>query len=191
MRDQNIQVKCSRWPDEYTLIGPSVLILELDDAAEKLATSGFMRAWVAAKIREALLEGVVFENTRRIPESWKGRQDGVVAQYRVATKEDVLTAAESVSAAFVSGKANSKRAQEKQYQLCYDNSAGSSYHSLPRQARVTLDILHDAARNPLSEASIEHLLVERAEELKTRQPPMKIFGFYRKPFIEGGHLKEL
>jgi hypothetical protein len=184
------KVIVSRWPDDYTLIGPPVIVLDLDEAAKNLAVSGFMTSWVAEKIKEAMLDGVVFTNTRRLTDSWKGRADGVVSEYKVASQEEALVAANSGATAHVTGKV-SKRAQEKQYEVLRDDSVGSSYHSLPRQAKVILDVLAKSGVSPISEAGIEHVLVENAELLKTRQEPMKIFAFYRRPFLDGGHLKEL
>lgn len=187
------KVLVRRWPDAYSLVGDPTTVLDLDQAAFGLAESGFMRAWCASKIKEALLDGTVFQNTKRIGDDrWVGRADGVVSEYKIATKDELISAADSRNnAAFVSGRALSKRAQEKAYELYYDNAVESVYWQLPKQARTILDILEESKRGSFTEAAIEVLLVEAATRLKTKQEPMKIFGFYRQPYLKGGHLKEV
>ncbi len=181
------------WPDNYTLIGPPVRVFDLEEVADSLAVSGFMVPWIAAKIREELRGGTVFQNVARITESWRGRADGVKAEYRMASRDELLNFAETVRAANVTGHAMSRRSQEKGYVLHYldSNATREHYETLPRQAKVVLDILNDSGRENLTEAAIEVLLVEGKEKLRTKQDAMKIFAYYKKLFVEGGHLEEL
>lgn len=181
------------WPDNYSLVGPPVRVFDLEDIADNLAVSGFMVPWIAAKIREELKNGTVFQNVSRMGDGWRGRADGVKAEYRMASRDELLNFAETVRAANVTGHAMSRRSQEKEYILHYldSNEVREHYETLPRQAKVVLDILNDSGRENLTEAAIEVLLVEGAEKLRTKQEPMKIFAFYRKVMVDGGHLEEV
>lgn len=183
------------WPDNYSLMGPPVRVFDLDEVADNLAASGFMLPWIAARIREELKSGTVFQNVARMGDGWRGRADGVKAEYRLASKDELLNFAETVRHANVTGHAMSRKSQEKAYVLHYLDSTKTreDYEMLPKQAKVVLDILNDSGRENLTEAAIEVLLVEGANSgtLKTKQDPMKIFAFYRKNLIEGGHLEEV
>jgi len=181
------------WPDNYALMGPPVQIFDLDEVADKLAASGFMGPWISAKIREELKNGTVFQNVARMGDGWRGRADGIKSEYRMATIDELLNVASTVAHANVNGHAMSRRSQEKAYVLHYLDSdpVREHYEALPRQAKVVLDVLNDSGREELTEAAIEVLLIAGAEKLRTKQHVMKIFAFYRKQLIEGGHIAEL
>lgn len=186
------KVIIKRYPDQYTLIGAPTRVLDLDEAAEALASNTWMVPWMASKIKEALLAGELFQHFKRPDGNWKGRDDGLVSSWKVATTQEVLDYVDTEKLADVSGNRVSKKAQETAYVLYYHEGAKSIelYESLPRQAKVILDILNELNRERYTEASIELILTENAERLKTKQEPMKIFGFYRKRLIDEGHLRE-
>ncbi len=191
------KIRVQRWPDTYTLMGAPILIKDLEEAAEYLAASHWMRTWIEMKIREALLAGEMFTFSKRalMDEGgvWKGRPDGVVAEWRVATQEEVLNYVDTAQYAEMSGRSISRRAQEKGYLLHYHEGGEliEKYDKLPRQARAVLDILNEAGRENFTEASIELLVNEKVDRLKTKQTAQLIFGFYRKRLIDEGHLEEV
>jgi hypothetical protein len=174
-------------------MGPPVLIKDVDEAADLLAQNQWMRPWLAAKIKDALLSGEIFQHERRVLDDdvdrWKGRSDGIVAEWRMASESEVLDYVDTAHFANVTGKEATRRSQEKAYVLHYKKDE-PLYSDLPRQARVILDLLAAAKRDKFTEASIEVILTEHAEELKTRQPPIRIFTFYRRRFLDEGHLAE-
>lgn len=181
------------WPDNYALMGPPIKVFDLTELADNLAASGFMLPWIAAKIREELRAGTIFQNVARMGDGWRGRADGVKAEYKLASKDEILNYAETVRHASISGHAMSRRSQEKGYVVHYLDSdpVRESYEKLPRQARVIMDVLNDSGREILTEAVVEVLLLEGKEKLRTKQDVMKIFAYYRKDLLEGGHLEEV
>lgn len=191
------KVLIRRWPDEYSLVGPPIIIKDLDDATEILAMNGWMRGWLAGKIKEALLSGELFAYEKRtfgnFGTTWRGRGDGIVAEYRMATEKEVLDFVDTAQFANVTGHAVSKRAQETQYALHYHEGAAliEAYDQLPKQAKIILDMLEETGRETFTEASIEVILTDGVARLNTKQPVMKIFGFYRARLRNEGHLEEI
>lgn len=187
------KVIIKRYPDEYTMVGPPTLVKDLDEAAEILAANPWMRLWLASKVKEALLTGEIFNYYKRVSLSWKGRADGLVSEYKLATEEEVLNYVDTAAFVSATGHSISKRAQEKGYVLHYHEGAKliEAYDNLPRQAKVILDLLNETGRENLTEASIQVILSDKSAELKTKQDPMKIFTFYRKRLIDEGHLEEV
>lgn len=189
-----------RFPDSYAVVGPQVVVKDMSEALEWLAGSGFMRDWVKGQIYDALMRGEEFRNVKRISEGWRGREDGVVSIYKIATKEEVLNYVDSSAFAEVTGHKVTKRAQETVYYLRYheDLDRVMAYDLLPRQAKVTLDLLAECKesdgsdRKSFSEAAISVILNEpkARERLKTTQPSMSIFNYYKKRLLEEGHLEE-
>jgi hypothetical protein len=111
----------------------------------------------------------------------------------MATEAEVLNYVDTQKFANIVGHPVSRRAQEKSYLLHYHEGVKliEAYDKLPRQAKVVLDLLNDAGRESFTEASIEVILVENAELLKTKQDPRKIWDFYRSRFLEEGHVEKL
>lgn len=183
-------VLINRYADEYTLVGPAKKIMPIDEAAEILAATPWMRLWIAEKVKEALLLGEIFTYSKRVTPGWKGREDGIASQYRQATREEVLNYADTASGGSVNGSSISRRSQEKAYILMYHEGPEliEAYEGLPRQAKVILDILNEAGRETFSEASMTVLLEQEKERLRTKQDPMTVFAFYRARLIEEGHL---
>lgn len=187
------KVLIRRFPDQHTVIGPPVIIKGIDEASELLAQNAWMRLWVAEKIKQALLSGEIFSYFRRMDVDWRGRPDGLVAEYRRASEEEVLNFVDTEQFVTSTGHAISRRAQETGYILHYHEGSVliEAYDSLPRQAKVILDVLNETGRENFTEASIEVVLSDKADLLKTKQPPMKIFMYYRKRLVDDGHLEEV
>ncbi len=189
------KVLIRRWPDNYSLVGPATLLKDLDDAALLLAQSAWMHGWVSAKIKEELVSGGTFSFEKRDmdPGSWKGRNDRVVAEWRIASDKEILDYVEGSQAAEINGHAVSKRSQDVAYMLHYHEGVNmiKAYDALPRQAKVILDLLNEADREIFSEAAIAVILEAGKEQLKTKQAPMLVFGFYRSRFRNEGHLVEI
>lgn len=59
---------------------------------------------------------------------------------------------------------------------------------LPRQAKICICIMVDACGDTQSctEAQLRAKVAERAEELKTRQDPWRIFQYYRPMLVKAG-----
>ena len=201
VRRSTTKVRIQRWPSQMgPVVGPSLIIADIDKIVDSLTVSGFMRPWIASKIKEHLLSGGVFTNRG---ETKADDEDPIVpngesilvrprSEYRVASEGEVLDYVDHVQFANVTGHRVSAKAQEHVFILRYHEGVEliQAYERLPRQAKVVLDILNESGREQLTEASIEVLLVEQEERLKTKQGAMKIWGFYRHRFIEEGHLEE-
>jgi len=182
------------------VVGPALIISPLNKVAEALADSGFMRPWVVEQIKQHLLNGGTFTNRGTdigdyepaIVSNGQQLHMQVRSEYRMASEAEVLTYVDNQEFANVTGKAVSKRAQERKYVLRYHEGPEliQAYDSLPRQARVMLDILSEAGRESFTEASIEMVLTENVERLKTKQETSVLFGFYRKRLVDEGHLEE-
>lgn len=187
------KVFVQQWPSEWSVVGPPKMIKDLEEVADGLAESSFMKVWISSQIRKALSEGHVFKNVGRITEAWRGREDGVKTTYQIAKRSQVLDVAEHVQFANVTGHAISRRAQSKSYVVHYldSDSTRSSYEELPKQAKAIMDILNDSGRDSLTEAAIEVLVVQSADQLKSKQSPDRVWGFYRSRFIKEGHLEEI
>lgn len=196
------KVRVQRWPGiQGPVVGPSLIMLGLDKTAEALCVSGFMKPWLQEQIKAHLLAGKSFINrgaTNRDDELSlvpNGQVLGmrVRSEYRLATEKEVLDFVDTAEFANVTGHSVSRRAQEKGYILHYHEGAEliASYDELPRQAKVILDLMNDTGRENFTEASIELILTEHKDELKTKQEPLKIFAFYRRRMIDEGHLEEV
>jgi hypothetical protein len=182
------------------VVGPALIISPLQKVAEALADSGFMRQWVVEQIKQHLLNGGTFTNRGMevgdyepaIVSNGQQLHMQVRSEYRMASEAEVLTYVDNQEFANVTGKAVSKRAQERKYILRYHEGPEliQAYDSLPRQARVMLDILSEAGRESFTEASIEMVLTENVERLRTKQETSVLFGFYRKRLVDEGHLEE-
>lgn len=59
---------------------------------------------------------------------------------------------------------------------------------LPRQAQVVAQILYETGRSEFTETEIQEILEqpENVEKLATKQPPIRIFYFYRKDYSRKG-----
>lgn len=196
------KVHVQRWPSPMEpVLGPSVIIDGVDKIAEGLAISGFMRPWIVEQIKSHLLGGGIFLNKGATlhddeePIVPNGQAVAVhpKSEYRLATEAEVLNYVDSVQFANVTGHRVSARSQEKAWILRYHEGPEliEAYDKLPRQAKVILDLLNDTGRESFTEASVEVVLVEHVEELKTRQAPLKIFNFYVHRLIDEGHLEEV
>lgn len=195
-------VRIQRWASSTSpIIGPPVIIIPLKQAAENLADSGFMRDWFISKILEHLSNGGSFTNQGKKKQDY---EPAIVSngeslyltprsEYRLASEKEVLDYVDHEQFASVTGHAVSRRAQEKGYLLHYHEGPMviEDYDRLPRQAKTVLDILNETGREDFTEASIELLLTGEKDRLKTKQDPMKIFAFYRRRLIDGGHLEEV
>jgi hypothetical protein len=175
-------------------MGPPTTIMDVDDAAEALSHSAFMRVWCANKIKECLLAGDTFEHSCRtdVDGSWRGRPDGVVARYKLANDDEIQSAADH-SAVVSTGHAVSKKALDKGYQLFYMSDADrtAAYSTLPFQAKKVLDLLKEhGGGDTFSELRVHAIMTEHGAVLKTKQDPMKIFAYYRSTFLKQELLKE-
>jgi hypothetical protein len=182
-----------RYPDKYTLLGSPVRVLELDEACEALASSGFMIDWIREAIRQHLLAGGSFKHfvdLHAIDGSWKGREDGMLSEYRLATRDESITYVDDRAFHQATGKRITKHAQEETLHLRYLDSdvIRELYEHLPKQARTILDVLNESGKSSFSLAGIEIALSDCKERLKTKQDPMRIFNFYKKRLAEEGHL---
>jgi hypothetical protein len=197
-------IRVQRWPGEFAVIGPSLLMLSVDKAAESLANSGFMVPWIIEQIKSHLLSGGLFTNRGRgkvigeepaIVPNGEALYLRVRSEYRLATELEVLNWVDSTEFSSATGRKISRRAQEKGYTLHYHEDVDliKAYDHLPRQAKVVLDILNEAGRESFTEASINVLLSEATsiERLGTRQDPMSIFAYYRKRLVDEGHIEEV
>ena len=195
------KVKVQRWSGLDQLVGPNVFIITIEKAAAALAMSGFMRPWIENQIADQLRLGAVFINHGA---TMQDDEPAIVpngrtpymrprSEYRMATSTEVLDYVDTARLADLSGHRVSKRSQEKAYVLHYHEGAHliERYDKLPNQAKIILDLLNDTGRENFTEASIELILTENKEELRTKQEPMKVFAFYRHRFIEEGHLEEI
>jgi len=197
------RVRIKRWPGEFTVVGPPVAMVDVDRAAECLYGSGFMRGWIQEKIKEHLLAGGTFVNHDDGPQDYEeavvpnGQQLylRVRSEYRMATELEVLNWVDTVQFSASTGRAISKRAQERGYVLHYHEDVRriAAYGGLPRQAKVILDVLSEAGREEFTEASIQVVLTtpEVIDRLKTKQDPMTVFAFYRKRLVDEEHLEEV
>jgi hypothetical protein len=195
------KVRIQRWAGPLgPVVGPSLIIADINKVAESLAGSGFMKPWVIGEIKKHLLNGGAFMNRGASRAEY---EDAVVpngqvlamqvrSEYRMATEKEVLDYVDNQEFANLTGHAVSRRAQEKGYILRYHEGPAviMAYDRLPRQAKVILDLLNDTGRESFTEASIEVILAEHADELKTRQEPIKLWGFYRRRLIDEGHVEE-
>lgn len=173
----------------------------LDKVAEALSISGFMKPWVIEKIKSHLVSGGMFLNRgstahddeRALVPNGLVVGMAVRSEYRMATEAEILDYVDNQQFANVTGRQVSKRSQEKGYVLHYHEGAKiiAAYDDLPRQAKVVLDVLNDTGRENFTEASIDMLLTEKKDLLKTKQDPLKIFAFYRRRFIDEGHMEEV
>ncbi len=195
------RVRIQRWGGQYgPLVGPSVIIANIDKVAEGLAMSGFMLPWIVGAIKAHLLSGGTFKNTgtdrsgdeMAIVSNGESLSIHVRSEYRMATEKEILDYVDHEQYANLTGKTVTRRAQETAYVLHYHEGPKliEAYDNLPRQAKVILDLLNDTGRETFTEASIEVILAEKAGLLKTKQDPIKIFGFYRRRLIDDGHLEE-
>lgn len=196
------KVRIQRWPSPMgPVVGPSVIIMPILEVAESLADSGFMRGWIVEKIREHLSTGGVFTNRGESKQEYEPALSSnghslylqVRSEYRLASEQEVLNYVDTQKFASATGYHISKRAQGKGYVLHYHEGAAliAKYDDLPKQAKTILDLLNGASRDNFTEASIQLLLTENQEALRTRQDPMKIFQYYRTRLIEEGHLEEV
>jgi hemoglobin-like flavoprotein len=191
-----------RYPDYYTVVGQSTMVRPIESVARDLARSGFMQDWIIDQISNALRRGTVFKYVKSKSEDpndgWIGRDDRTVAEYRVATVEEV----EAYSKNEVQPDQNQGEDQADQkghkismraYNLCFQGEPDliESYNSLPNQAKVILQILSESKLTTYTEISINDLLVKNAERLKTKQTPFLVFSFYRSRYLREGYLKEL
>jgi hypothetical protein len=195
------KVRCQRWHSPMEpVLGPPVIIDSVDRIAEGLAISGFMRPWIVDQIKTHLLSGGIFTNPGATMQDDEepivpNGQSVVVrpkSEYRMATEAEVLDYVDHAQFANLTGHRISARAQEKCWTLRYHEGPEliEAYDKLPKQARVVLDLLNDTGREQFTEASIEVILTEHADALKTKQEPMKIWGFYRSRFLTEGHIEE-
>jgi hypothetical protein len=196
------KVHVQRWSSPMEpVLGPAVIIDNIDKISGCLAVSGFMRPWIVEQIKAHLLGGGIFLNkgaTMRDDEEPivpNGQATAVRprSEYRLATEAEVLDYVDHAQFANVTGHKISARAQEKAWILRYHEGPEliEAYDKLPRQAKVILDLLNDTGRENFTEASIEVILTERVDDLKTRQEPMKLWGFYRSRFVDEGHIEEV
>lgn len=196
------KVRVQRWPSPMgPVVGPHIIVLDIETAAEKLAVSGFMKPWIEEQIRTHLMGGGCFQNkglTKRDDEEALVPNGEVLSmrvrsEYRLATEGEMLDYVDSVQYAEVTGRTISKRSQEKGYLLHYHEGVAliKAYESLPKQARVILDLLNATGREQFTEASVTLILSENTEALATRQAPDKIWGFYRRRLIDEGHVEEV
>jgi hypothetical protein len=196
------KVRVQRWPSPGgPVIGPALIILDLGYVAEALAISGFMKPWIVEQIKAHLKSGGEFINRGLVPrdneEALVPNGESIAVQvkseYRMATEQEVLDYVDTAQFANITGHKVSARAQERGFLLHYHEGAEliAAYDKLPRQAKVVLDLLNDTGRENFTEASIEVILTENQDELKTKQDPMKIFAFYRHRLMEEGHLEEV
>lgn len=196
------KVRVQRFPGVMgPVVGPSLIIMGLDEVAEALAISGFMRPWIVGQIKGHLASGGEFtnrgatvrDNEPALASNGQVLDMQVKSEYRMATESEVLNYVDTAQFANVTGHRVSARAQERGFLLHFHEGAEliEAYDRLPRQARVILDLLNAAGREQFTEASIEVVLVEHADELKTKQEPLKIFNFYRHRLVDEGHLEEV
>jgi hypothetical protein len=198
------KVRVERWAGPMgPVVGPSLIIADIQKVAEGLSISGFMKPWVVSKIKEHLQSGGVFTNRGQTihdneePIVPNGQQVSIQArsEYRLATESEVLAYVDTSEFATVTGHKVSKRAQENQYMLHVHEGRKliEAYDNLPKQAQISLDLMSEADREVLSDASIEVILANGIEagRLKTKQTAKLIFGFYKKRLIEEGHLEEV
>ncbi len=183
------------------LHGPSRIVMGVDEVARALAKSGFMMPWLIDQVKAALASGTTFRNRGAelsdtepcLVSNGSQVHLRVRSEYRIATKDEVLSYVETQEYANVTGHRMSKRAQETQYALHYHEGPEliQLYEALPKQARILLDILDEAQRDVLTEASIEVILTEQEDRLKTTQGAMKIWGYYRSRLRTEGHVEEI
>lgn len=209
--DQKVSghVRIQRWPVSGPLVGPAIMMVSLESAADGLYNSGFMKDWVVSKIKEHLQSGGQFVNRGKFTKDYEaaivpnGKELFVQtkSEYRMALDNEVLDYADHQEYANITGHRISKRAQEKGYILRYHEDLQSIklYDSLPRQAKILLDILNETGRVNFTEASIEIIfnggssdeISKMMERLKSKQPPFKILAFYKRRLIDEGHLEEV
>jgi hypothetical protein len=196
------KVRVQRFPGVMgPVVGPSLIIMGLTEVAEALAISGFMRPWIVEQIKEHLRSGGEFTNHGAavsddecaLVSNGHVLEMQVKSEYRLASESELLNYVDTAQFANVTGHRVSARAQEKSWNLRYHEGSAliEAYDRLPRQARVILDLLNDTGREQFTEASVEVILTEHADELKTRQPPLRIFNFYRHRLVDEGHLEEV
>jgi hypothetical protein len=192
-------VRVQRWDGPMgPVVGPRIIVLSATRAAEALAISGFARPWIVEKIREHLLSGGTFINKcssikddeLAIVPNGESLSMQVRSEYRLATHDELIDYVDLEKLANVTGKKITARSQERKFRLLYHEGPEliDAYYKLPRQARVILDLLNEAARETYTEAGIYLILSEHLEELKTRQDPERIYGFYKKRLTDEGHL---
>ena len=196
------KVRVQRWPGPMgPVVGPALMILDLNYTAEALSISGFMKPWIVEQIKAHLKSGGIFTNRGMtvhddeealVPNGQVlGMQ--VRSEYRMATEQEVLSYTDTSQYAQISGRKVTARMQESAFILHFHEGASliESYDKLPRQAKTILDILNDSGREDFTEASILLLLSENVGRLNTRQDSEKIWGFYRHRLVDEGHLEEL
>lgn len=129
------------WADTTTPIGDQFMVMSLDEASHALAVSGFMVNWLAGKIREALIEGVTFQYTKRVTDAgWKGREDGVVAEYRLAKPgeaKEFITYTDNHGATRVKKKRGSMYEPEETPEMSPKEMAIAILKAMPRGKQIS------------------------------------------------------
>lgn len=196
------KVRVQHWPGPMgPVVGQSLLIMDLDTVAESLILSGFMAPWLIERVKEHLKSGGVFINKGQSVKDFEkvlvpnghSIYHQVRSEYRMASEKEMLDYVDHAQFASVTGRKISARSQEKAFLLHYHEGVPliEAYDKLPRQAKVILDLLNDTGRENFTEASIELILTENKDALKTKQDPMRLWGFYRHRLVEEGHVEEL
>lgn len=184
------RVSIKRWPDRYTLVGPPMIMKPIDEAVEALVCSTFMRPFFREIVKQRLLNGEVFSHHEDPSDGWRGRADGLVAEYALASMDDEVAHAEMLKHAESVGRTSTRKLAEVEYALNMVNNQEMEQRrvALPKQAKTILRTLINSGRSSFTEAAIGVLLDSAKEELNTVQEPMKIFNFYRKRLVGEGHL---
>lgn len=78
-----------------------------------------------------------------------------------------------------------KRFRNREYTIKTDGNMDSR---LSPQAITCLEILFASGKKTVSEEELHNILMEAADQFKTKQTPWKVFQYYRKSIIEAGFL---
>lgn len=187
MRTEQVAVK--RGSSNFTRVGPALIILPIEEAASKLARSAFMLPWIEQQIVEHLAGGGELRNVGDpTAEGWRGSPDGVISRYSLATQQEIEGFVSSGGYTEAVGRKLSAKTAEKSFTFDFKKNRTG----LPKQAVVILSTLEKAANgsSKLSVAAIELAVNDASvvEALNTKQPPTRIWGFYRSRFKEEGFI---
>lgn len=177
-------VRIERFPDEHTVIGPPVMLRDIDWTVDALMASSFMKEWFRNRIIEHLEGGGTFEclsSTTQKPTS----------VYRLAKDEDIRELAASGQLEVAKGNQTAKSARQKAgNQLMFtivpsSKKLDAKLEGLTKQARQIIELLRAVGQSEMNEKEVE---VSLDGKIKTKQPVMRVFGFYKKTFVEQGFI---
>lgn len=183
------KVLVRRFKDEYTVMGPPRMVRPIEEVAEGLTRSEFMRPWLIERVIEHLRAGHELVNRSLATGNPK-------SIYKLCTQADLeeLSAAGELEQATTTSRdlADKKRSGAKisrasvVYRLpAVARTDKPSIMKLQKQGRIILEIMRERLGDGggiISAQELRVLLEANRERIKTGQDVMKLFGFHASQF---------